>query len=257
MKKIVLSLSLFIAAFLFFFQSCKKSNNAEQGKIDAYFTKMGIRHNKLLDYVAQNCDVNRSSAKERFEISKEYLQSNNNWNSIRKTLAITKQINHNTKPSDIFRSKNYDGINYSNEGIVLVDSLFSIVNNANYNITPDNFNSSIDNLINYIYNNYEVNVDVESENANEFGYIVAQCYQAKASYAYWYEAYTNPNHPWYDFVHADDQNRGFWRWLRAVGADIGGFFTSDCLCPPDEGFFICYNLSCAWNNAGEASAAVE
>ncbi len=255
-------------ALIVLFQSCKKDKqNTQKESYNTYFKKMGKRHNNMLDYVASNCCITTATPFERYSIAKNKLNDNSEWSEIKQMYDFTSSIISNE-----FKSTNSqiesDYNQFSKEGIELINNLIDIFQDSfeNQSITIQEFNQNVDYIIDNIYNNKEVIFNDNTNTGNEFAYIIAMCFQAKASFEYWYVANNDPDHPWYSFLHSDDNNtssiryrsrRRCCRWLRAALADVGGFFScSDCLEMNERGTTT-YDLGEAWNHAGEVSASVE
>ncbi len=259
------------------FMNCEKNTVTQQKEDDKVitdkpvlynkeFANMGKAHNAVLDSVAQNCNVAIASRQERFEQAQRFTHTSTTWERAKQIgNKVVKITEFEKKPSTyIFTSKSNM---FSSEFIALndkLDNIFDVVLTKikdKQKITPDEFNKSVDSLIDVVYKNYDVSYDVDTEMGNEFAFFIAQCFIAKASLGYWYEAATNPNHAWHKYIAKNDNSKGkvgnffkkVGRALKVAGTDVWGFVAADNCGDAQTG----YDLGCAWENAGDQSSAVK
>ncbi len=262
--KRVVKFGYLVLVFIILF-SCKKNenkNSREEQKIA--FEQLANFHNEGLQYVGQFGPSNLTQ-KQRYYLVDEFLGINPDWTNDSIFISQINQICGNGDISFLFigQNRSTNNIDPDLKNILSkIDTLFDeMLYKAENNIetSPTEFNYKVDQLIDFIYENYNVQYDEKTNKANKYGVVVASLFLAKFTYAYWYEAATDPNHPWYDYMHSNAERnlflRSIWRAIRAAARDVWGFLTGVALCEPSDNNFICIDLGAMISNAIEASAS--
>ena len=257
-----------MAALVFIFSNCSKSDDLrselpKSEKYDDYFLTKANYHNDCLEYVANHGDITNMTQKERFVLANEFLGTTTAWEDAEKMIHEILPIAHGKMPARMLLTKSKDW-SPSEEYLTLIEQLETLFNNAlsiakrGQHTTPDQFDSNVESLIKLTYDQYPVKLDEEMGLTNEFGFFVAQCYLAKETYRYWHEAFSNPAHPWHNFIrNAEDYpERGFWSWIVRAASDVWGFVSSGSVSISLDGWYITWNIDDAIADASHASASV-
>ncbi len=179
-------------------QICKSTNS----NFDAYLNEIGVFHNQVLDYIAENGDVAAMSREQRFYLAKEYTHSEHEW----KTMELLgndlwEYIETSTPIVNYFEGPQFTqaGLDYINRIDRVLETAINEIQQENH-FKPDAYNTEIDAIINAIFENEEVIIDMEIDKCNEFGAIVAMCYLSKATYGYWYNSALNEGSLWHPYL---------------------------------------------------------
>jgi len=149
MKRIIF---MGIAIMAIFVSSCKKEEVQAPETLsfkskrlyEDIFIKAGKEHNKILNYVGENCVVENTSAEERFYIAKEQTNTETSWKYMQSLQNdIDKLLNEEIDVEE-FMSYHLD---FSDKDFILMsDSLNKIIHYAlskvsqSIEVTPDDYN---------------------------------------------------------------------------------------------------------------------
>ena len=227
------------------------------------FKEGGERHNEILAYVGKKCKPENTSAEDRFLIAREFTQSEMDWETMQKYHAdVNKIVENEIKPSDYILSLNED---VNPKALALFDSLdaildYSIEQIKNEKVVkPDEYKARVNELINYVYKNYEPYYDAENDSADIFAFFVADCYLSMASYEFWYNAANDDANPWFKYLDEGEKCnifRRIWHGIKVAAADTWGFVSSGHVELYFIGIRVHWYLDESINHAGELSASV-
>ena len=255
MKRLFLAV---IATGLIFATSCKKNddkiNSPEISKQQVFFNKYGIQHNKVLTLVGEKTDFSKMKAEDRFNLASKLLNSYEfTWEDAQETFNATKQIFATPeKASKIIKRRESSDLDAYYDSLALIMNY--CISDSNL-VTPEQYNQMIAHLEYQIYNNFDVVIDTVTETGNEPALLLEALAISRYSYQFWYEAATDENNPWYDYIN-NDNSRGLWHAIKVAAADTWGALTSGWhvqnAMPP-----ITWNLDEAWAGGSKASSSVD
>ena len=259
---------------IFVFISCEKekpteptSNPTSRIQQMEIFKGAGVKHNQILDYVGKHCVPRKATPEQRFNIANQFTETKTTWNDMQQEQQDINQIVENkAKPSEKLFSLTKD---MESEGVFLFDSLDAILDyytnliDSNTVVTPEEYNQKVNDLIDYVYANYNVYYDNVNDSANIYAIFVADCYVSMSSYEFWYNAAIDENNPWYDFLNGNNRSvfGRIWHAIKVAGADTWGFITGGWhignFNPDDNSWPIVWVPSEAVEHAGEVSSSVD
>ncbi len=235
--KVGLLLSLLmIVGISMYFVSCSKTAEFEGVKTDEaeqkeYFKTVGDLHNKGLDYIAENCEISKTSGKECFIIADGFMnydkslnKSSMTWKEANDFAVLIKNVFENPENalSVFFPEKDGEDLDpafdYLNDIASAFEKIEKDFDKDSIVISTDEFNKVFESIENDIYKNHEVIVDTETGEANVAAGMLATCAIAKNSYSYWSEAVSNPDNEWHnEFVSVEKFSIGsFFRIILGV-----------------------------------------
>lgn len=285
MKRLLKSLSIISTVLLV--SSCSKDSTNEDSigqvenltpKSTVNFDQFGISHNLAMDYVGNAPNFNQMTKHDIYRYIQGYsdhyfLYDDADTNWVAHKARVSLGIDLANDPANAAHLLLDRGIISSNQ-YGLIDSLFTIFDDAaDYNaqtyLSIKDFNSRVKLLEDHILLNYNVVYNVQTDELNYAGGMLAACSIMKASYEYWRNAVTNSSHPWHTkrTTNFEDPNdnlqkslfRGIWRGIKVGAVDTGVFIVSlfgDCNRGTGNGAGILGSGSCACGAAGEASSGV-
>jgi hypothetical protein len=241
---IVLLTAVFIG--LISFSSCEKEsdnnnssisenrsvNLSKQDKVD-YFNKLGIKHNEVLAFVGRNLDVSRATQEERFNSASEYLNDESTtFEDFVKLYPIVDEILENPQTTaDLFFTNPENPSNLEDYYNQLGEIFATCLQNTEKSIevTPKEFNQLINKLEESVYDNYDVEVNIDENTGDEAALFLGACAISRYSYQFWNNAVHDKNNPWFDFFNNEQSRRpgGFWGKLwhavKVGVSDAAGF----------------------------------
>ncbi|HRO43073.1 MAG TPA: hypothetical protein PL009_09580 [Flavipsychrobacter sp.] len=226
------------------FLSCNKkqddfssSNNSNNSHVkfktaDGFeFDELGEVHNDALVYVGNHTDLLELTAQERFEYSNtytdDYSSNNLSWAALYDELSISKEaadasLTSDTDPFEILNNEDLLQTNMED----FTDRLSGIFNDA-YNesngtiISSSAFTSLIEDLEDYVVNNYTVSYNSTTQRGNAAACMLATCAVAKYSYNFWYAALNDQYNNWYPILQEGSNPAA--RSIKAAAADAYAF----------------------------------
>jgi len=208
-----------------------KTTLTKENKME-YFNSLGKQHNDVLDYVGKNIDVSIATQEQRFNLASEYLDDNSITFSefLEEYPVIDQMFSNPENTANLFFTDENLPCNlstyYNDLGAILKYCLEKT--NDSIEITPAEFNEMVSELENSIYNNYSVEIDIESNIGDEASIFLGTCAISRYSYLFWNNAIHDQTNPWYSFfedgqVKKKDFWGKVWHGIKVAGADTGGF----------------------------------